>query len=738
LFQDSLTYTMKFFTLTLLVYVITASCPDFVLLPDGREVPMPGDTAEGEVAKPICRRYEGLELLPGLQGLRCTNGVYYAEEVGGGCDHDQCEAQLMHFCSKKRFVGHEERAQMDRDALKRFWLQFEDNEVSTSRACQGNEDCKLIPEFAQTYKLNTPDVVLTTFLGLELTKPAELYHDVAIDRRMRELEYGNGQQGYITEYDDYLFNEGQGVAFVSLTGVSNSFAGEYRIVIAPCLGDEDCSYVIYQLFEGEGEVGEVEMPDVRDSTQIHDEKVEVLSQKEETINNRFAKLGEERRRRMQALQWVSMTFMHDPQSFSSHNAQVWADWIIIKFNHALAQGGATFRLYEQKVASVPHGTFQTMGITPCAAGANPGLTTCSNQAAALHVTARADLYHCFIPGHRYGGSVVGCATFGGVGTTSIDYMVHHDAEVVLHEIGHQMHADHKSECWDVNCRRKFFPWWEYDCDRACSLMNPYAGHYVNRFHADSINQMNAQANIANNVAEWCAVSSVTMHTRRWGNEISWRIENSGCSGGAIRDHTSQTYDCCLPEGNFQVVCMDTWGDGWHGGYLEIDGRNYCQSFGTGHEKRETLVAGTHMAVELSGNGAHAVTNVGEATFNAWFSQCPVVQYSRNGVVHSVYKRTSPIPAGFNAYAIFTHTWRNHNNNLGTDFQIYDNINDLRNNQGAWTFCNYNDPDVGYPRDCGKHGHVIWQWFSMPGWRFNAPHLSSGASFQIFTAQNCPV
>ena len=141
-------------------------------------------------------------------------------------------------------------------------------------------------------------------------------------------------------------------------------------------------------------------------------------------------------------------------------------------------------------------------------------------------------------------------------------------------------------------------------------------------------------------------------------------------------------------------------------------------------------------VALSNNGASKLADIGEAAFNAKFAACPVIEYVRNGKTHSVYQRTSSVER-FNAYRAFTNTWSSSNNNLHVDFEIYDSVADLEVGRGKWNFCNYNDPDVGYPRDCGKTGWVANQWFSMPGGRFNARGLTKGASFKLFDAENCP-
>ena len=38
--------------------------------------------------------------------------------------------------------------------------------------------------------------------------------------------------------------------------------------------------------------------------------------------------------------------------------------------------------------------------------------------------------------------------------------------------------------------------------------------------------------------------------------------------------------------------MDSYGDGWHGGYLEINGQKYCEDFTTGSEKQADLTVGS--------------------------------------------------------------------------------------------------------------------------------------------------
>ena len=85
-------------------------------------------------------------------------------------------------------------------------------------------------------------------------------------------------------------------------------------------------------------------------------------------------------------------------------------------------------------------------------------------------------------------------------------------------------------------------------------------------------------------------------TKAWGNEIDWTI---GCKDSACREcasnldfgnHQEYTQECCLPEDQeeFIINCTDTYGDGWHGGYLEINEKPYCSDFLNGTEQQEQM------------------------------------------------------------------------------------------------------------------------------------------------------
>jgi len=85
------------------------------------------------------------------------------------------------------------------------------------------------------------------------------------------------------------------------------------------------------------------------------------------------------------------------------------------------------------------------------------------------------------------------------------------------------------------------------------------------------------------------VVTVKTTTKAWGEENSWSIGSCTSNGKFGRNKTvSQT--CCLAKGSYSVECKDTYGDGWHGGYLKIGGKNkkFCKSFTNGHKKTESV------------------------------------------------------------------------------------------------------------------------------------------------------
>jgi hypothetical protein len=81
----------------------------------------------------------------------------------------------------------------------------------------------------------------------------------------------------------------------------------------------------------------------------------------------------------------------------------------------------------------------------------------------------------------------------------------------------------------------------------------------------------------------------------------------------------------------------------------------------------------------------------------------------------VYKRLTPI-GNINMWDLFTTNWfssrRGVKNDLNKDFKLYSSYENAVADKNPWKSCNYDDPTVGFPRDCGPGRHVGGQWMSM--------------------------
>ena len=89
---------------------------------------------------------------------------------------------------------------------------------------------------------------------------------------------------------------------------------------------------------------------------------------------------------------------------------------------------------------------------------------------------------------------------------------------------------------------------------------------------------------------------INVVTESWGNENSWTFGACESKQEYGNDETF-TEECCQPRGDYELVCKCSYGDGWHGGYLEISGKKYCERFTSGKEKKET-------ATQTNGGNIH--------------------------------------------------------------------------------------------------------------------------------------
>ena len=103
-----------------------------------------------------------------------------------------------------------------------------------------------------------------------------------------------------------------------------------------------------------------------------------------------------------------------------------------------------------------------------------------------------------------------------------------------------------------------------------------------------------KTNLSSLFSEVCI--NLKLKTRKWGNEISWNF--GPCSSSQVYENGQVYFEqCCLPPGEHTLTCEDSWGDGWHGGWIKIDGTKYCDDFTGGSEATaQVTVAGKYVFV----------------------------------------------------------------------------------------------------------------------------------------------
>ena len=76
---------------------------------------------------------------------------------------------------------------------------------------------------------------------------------------------------------------------------------------------------------------------------------------------------------------------------------------------------------------------------------------------------------------------------------------------------------------------------------------------------------------------------VKVTTADYGDEYSWSLGT--CSNNQVYSHFKEyNEECCLDAGVHTLKCKDSYGDGWVGGFINIQGKIYCDNFKGGYEK----------------------------------------------------------------------------------------------------------------------------------------------------------
>jgi len=126
-------------------------------------------------------------------------------------------------------------------------------------------------------------------------------------------------------------------------------------------------------------------------------------------------------------------------------------------------------------------------------------------------------------------------------------------------------------------------------------------------------------------------------------------------------------------------------------------------------------------VKLLSNGNYGNYDVGASKFNDVFKKSGdfvikrICSNCRSDYRETYYRRYTA-PTSFAPYDYMKMNWFSRNNVINQDFGIFSSYADAMAKHNPWKYCNYNDPGVGFPRDCGKTGYVAHQWNAFAGSR----------------------
>ena len=101
--------------------------------------------------------------------------------------------------------------------------------------------------------------------------------------------------------------------------------------------------------------------------------------------------------------------------------------------------------------------------------------------------------------------------------------------------------------------------------------------------------------LGSNTTPATVCTNVKVVTKKYGYENSWALGTCE-SKERYQSNKETTQECCQAPGTYELECKDSYGDGWHGGYLEIQGKKYCDDFqgGRGNHLKtvQVTIAGT--------------------------------------------------------------------------------------------------------------------------------------------------
>ena len=84
--------------------------------------------------------------------------------------------------------------------------------------------------------------------------------------------------------------------------------------------------------------------------------------------------------------------------------------------------------------------------------------------------------------------------------------------------------------------------------------------------------------------------------------MSWSLGTTCTSGTVSSSWSEQIKTCSLSPGEYTLVCTDSYGNGWNGARVTIQGVKYCDKFIDGSEMQVQVIITGGFGMPVNGNG----------------------------------------------------------------------------------------------------------------------------------------
>ena len=93
-------------------------------------------------------------------------------------------------------------------------------------------------------------------------------------------------------------------------------------------------------------------------------------------------------------------------------------------------------------------------------------------------------------------------------------------------------------------------------------------------------------------------TDIKLVTSKYGNTNSWTFGRCR-SNDVYGSNQTRILRCCQHIGEYNLTCETSSGEGWHEGYIEIAGTQYCRDFQKGYSQSQLVTMSRESLYDIS-------------------------------------------------------------------------------------------------------------------------------------------